>query len=70
MPAAASVPYENVLPLQGGSIGAGIALCLTVSCLSQYGLSFNIFKDRQRQKFVNFLCLIGALAGSSLLFSL
>ncbi|KAI8909036.1 hypothetical protein EDD86DRAFT_218706 [Gorgonomyces haynaldii] len=58
------IPYQNVLPLEGGAICAGIAITLCTEAFYTFGFSVNIFNDQSRQKFVNLICLVGAVAGA------
>ncbi|KAJ3307925.1 hypothetical protein HDV04_002297 [Boothiomyces sp. JEL0838] len=59
----AAVPLANAIPFEGGSVVSGMVLTLTSLALYEYGVSFNIFNDKARQKLVMLISFIGALGG-------
>ncbi|KAJ3307926.1 hypothetical protein HDV04_002298, partial [Boothiomyces sp. JEL0838] len=59
----AAVPIANAIPFEGGSVVSGIVLTLTSLAMYEYGVSFNVFNDKSRQKLVMFISFVGALAG-------
>ncbi|KAJ3271329.1 hypothetical protein HDV01_006834 [Terramyces sp. JEL0728] len=59
----AAIPIANALPFEGGSVISGIVLTLTSLAMYEYGISFNIFNDKSRQKLVMLISFVGALAG-------
>ncbi|KAJ3396338.1 hypothetical protein HDU92_003397 [Lobulomyces angularis] len=53
--------YWNTFSIETASICIGITLVITSETLFKHGLSINVNKDRDRQKLLSFICLVGAI---------
>ncbi|KAI8903462.1 hypothetical protein DFJ77DRAFT_515505 [Powellomyces hirtus] len=58
-----SVPVENLIPVQAGTLIAGIVATVSFLNLDKHGVSVNLITDNNRQKFLNLIGFIVAIAG-------
>ncbi|KAI8921064.1 hypothetical protein DFJ77DRAFT_448408 [Powellomyces hirtus] len=57
------IPVANAIPMQGGTLIAGIVLTICIININKHGVSLNLITDNNRQKALNLIGLIVATAG-------
>ncbi|KAJ3021230.1 hypothetical protein HKX48_008935 [Thoreauomyces humboldtii] len=58
-----TIPVQEIIPLEAGAFVCGLVACLAFQRLTSHGCSFRLVHDRDRQRFLNGLCLLVAAAG-------
>ncbi|KAI8824274.1 uncharacterized protein EV422DRAFT_313809 [Fimicolochytrium jonesii] len=59
----ASMPINNVIPLEGGSLVCGMVVVYAIQAWSSHGLSWRLVGDQDRQRSLITLCMAVVVAG-------
>ena len=59
----ASISPISAIPLAAGEVLAGMTLVLTTQLFWSFGFQYNVFNDKKRQVFLNFLMMLASVNG-------